>query len=169
MQKFDNKGLGFSLNKVFFPIVFLTFVICLSFPVLSEEKKMKCYKWGQPEREMADFYKFTRNIFGKQKFFIRHKNEWVKFCEVTDKNPIVRFQNFGEKVKAFKFLRQEVGDKAIECNYLQSEEDEKKFWEYKLLIDFDMEFTKFCYKRDTDKEFECARSNKAYKCEVIKE
>ena len=170
MKKFDNEGLGLSLNKVLFSILLLVLVIALSFPFFSVEKKMKCYKWGMPEHEKPDYYKYTKNILGKQKFFVRERNEWIPYCKVTDKNLFSRYKAFEGKTK---FLSQEVGDKAIECIYLQSEKDsqtdESVIWENKLLIDFDLNFTKYSYRREKDSEFKISNGRKASKCEVIKD
>lgn len=154
MQKFDNKGLGFSLNKVLFSIVLLALALAFSFPLLSIEKKIKCLKYhGLSEFEAPTFYKYTSNILGKQKFFVREGTKWVPFCKVTE---------------SVEILSREVGEKAIECTYLE-ESSQNSVYEHKFSIDFDLNFSKMCFGNIEEDNFKCLRSGKPSMCEVIED
>ena len=105
-------------------------------------------------------------MLGKQKFFVRERNKWEPFCKVTDKNVFARYIDFESETKP---LKREVGDKAIECTYLEKVFDKRVIYNYKLSIDFDLNYTKLCYRNDEKKEYFCFDAGKPSMCEVIEE
>ena len=171
MRKFDNKGLGFSLNKVLFSILLLVLVIALSFPLFSVEKKMKCFRYGGSSKsEVPEFYKYSSDILGKQKFFVREENKWIPFCEVTENVKITRELFAWEDL----VLNREVGKKAIECFYSESVSYSTNDTVYRdtiQFIDFELNFTKMCLKKyeNKDGETKCATWQIPNQCELIKD